>query len=123
DVATVVAAGVTVFEALKAHEELLGAGVHLRVIDAYCVQPIDAETMVQAGTATGSRLITVEDHYAAGGLGDAVSDAVAPHGITVTRLAVRAVPRSGKAVQLLDRFGISSKQIVAAVHAQLAPDA
>ena len=123
DVATVVAAGVTVFEALKAHEELLGAGVHLRVIDAYCVQPIDAETMVRAGTATGSRLITVEDHYAAGGLGDAVSDAVAPDGITVTRLAVRAVPRSGKGAQLLDRFGISSKQIVAAVRAQIAPDA
>jgi len=123
DVATVVAAGVTVFEALKAHEELLGAGVHLGVIDAYCVQPIDAETIVRAGTATGSRLITVEDHYAAGGLGDAVSDAVAPHGIIVTRLAVRAVPRSGTGAQLLDRFGISSKQIVAAVRAQIAPDA
>ncbi len=122
DVATVVAAGVTVFEALKAHEELLGAGLHVRVIDAYCVQPIDAETMVRSGTATDSRLITVEDHYAAGGLGDAVSDAVAPHGITVTRLAVRAVPRSGKSAQLLDRFGISSKQIVAAVRAQIATD-
>ena len=119
DVATVVAAGVTVFEALEAHEALLVAGLHVRVIDAYSVQPIDAETMVRAGTATGFRLITVEDHYAAGGLGDAVSDAVAPHGITVTRLAVRAVPRSGKASQLLDRFGISSKQIVAAVHAQI----
>ena len=76
--------------------------------------------MVRAGEATGSRLITVEDHYAAGGLGDAVSDAVASHGITVTRLAVRAVPRSGKGDQLLDRFGISSTQIVAAVQAQVA---
>jgi len=119
DVATVVAAGVTVFEALAAHDALLKVGVHLRVIDAYSVQPIDAEAMVQAGEATGSRLITVEDHYAAGGLGDAVSDAVASHGITVTRLAVRAVPRSGKGDQLLDRFGISSTQIVAAVQAQV----
>jgi len=119
DVATVVAAGVTVFEALAAHDALLKVGVHLRVIDAYSVQPIDAEAMVQAGEATGSRLITVEDHYAAGGLGDAVSDAVASHGITVTRLAVRAVPRSGKCDQLLDRFGISSTQIVAAVQAQV----
>ena len=120
DVATVVAAGVTVFEALAAHDELLRDGIHLRVIDAYSVQPIDAEAMVRAGEATGGRLITVEDHYAAGGLGDAVSDAVAPHGITVTRLAVRAVPRSGNADQLLDRFGISAKQIVAAAHAQTA---
>jgi transketolase len=120
DVATVVAAGVTVFEALAAHDELLRDGIHLRVVDAYSVQPIDAETMVRAGEATGARLITVEDHYAAGGLGDAVSDVVAPHGITVTRLAVRAVPRSGNADQLLDRFGISAKQIVAAVRAQTA---
>ncbi len=120
DVATVVAAGVTVFEALAAHDALLKVGIHLRVIDAYSVQPIDGETMVRAGEATGSRLITVEDHYAAGGLGDAVSDAVASHGITVTRLAVRAVPRSGKGDQLLDRFGISSTQIVAAVQAQVA---
>lgn len=120
DVATVVAAGVTVFEALAAHDALLEVGVHVRVIDAYSVQPIDGETMVRAGEATGNRLITVEDHYAAGGLGDAVSDAVASHGITVTRLAVRAVPRSGKGDQLLDRFGISSTQIVAAVQAQVA---
>ena len=120
DTATVIAAGVTVFEALAAHDSLLRDGIHLRVIDAYSVQPIDAETMVRAGEATGGRLMTVEDHYAAGGLGDAVSDAVAPHGITVTRLAVRAVPRSGDAKQLLDRFGISAKQIVAAVRAQTA---
>ena len=80
DVATVVAAGVTVFEALAAHDELRRSGMHLRVIDAYCVQPIDVDALVRAGQATGRRLVTVEDHYAAGGLGDAVSDAVAAHG-------------------------------------------
>ena len=119
DAATVVAAGVTVFEALKAHDELQRSGLHLRVIDAYSVQPIDVDTLVRAGEATGHRLITVEDHYAAGGLGDAVSDAVAAHGISVRRLAVREVPRSGKPADLLDRFGISSRQIVAAVTAQI----
>jgi transketolase len=119
DIATVVAAGVTVFEALAAYEELRLAGIHLRVIDAYSVQPIDVDTLVRAGQVTGCRLITVEDHYAAGGLGDAVSDAVAAYRITVQRLAVRAVPRSGKSTDLLDRFGISSRHIVAAVTAQV----
>ena len=123
DVATVVAAGVTVFEALAAYDELRRSGVNLRVIDAYSIQPIDADTLVLAGRVTSHRLITVEDHYAAGGLGDAVSDAVAPHGITVQRLAVREVPRSGQSDELLYRFGISSTQIVAAVTAQLAPQA
>ena len=117
DAATVVAAGVTVFEALAACEPLAEAGVRIRVIDAYSLQPIDAGALVAAARETGDRLITVEDHYAAGGLGDAVSDAVAPLGIAVQRLAVRDVPRSGKPAELLDRFGISSRHIVAAVRA------
>ena len=117
DAATVVAAGVTVFEALAACETLAETGVRIRVIDAYSLQPIDADALVSAARATGDRLITVEDHYAAGGLGDAVSDAVSPHGIAVHRLAVRDVPRSGKPAELLDRFGISSRRIVAAVTA------
>ena len=123
DVATVVAAGVTVFEALSAYDELGRSGINLRVIDAYSVQPIDTDTLVLAGQVTNDRLITVEDHYAAGGLGDAVSDAVAPHGISVQRLAVREVPRSGQSDELLHRFGISSTQIVDAVTAQLASQA
>jgi transketolase len=123
DVATVVSAGVTVFEALSAYDELRRAGINLRVIDAYSVQPIDTDTLVLAGQVTGDRLITVEDHYAAGGLGDAVSDAVAPHGISVQRLAVREVPRSGQSDELLHRFGISSTQIVGAVTTQLASQA
>ena len=123
DVATVVAAGVTVFEALSAYDELRRSGINLRVIDAYSVQPIDTDTLVLAGQATSGRLITVEDHYAAGGLGDAVSDAVAPHGISVQRLAVREVPRSGQSDELLHRFGISSTQIVDAVTTQLASQA
>ena len=113
--ATVVAAGITVFEALTAYDHLQGEGISIRVIDAYSVQPIDKSTLVSAARATGGHLITVEDHYAPGGLGDAVSDAVASYGITVERLAVREVPRSGSSAELLDRFGISSHQIATAV--------
>ena len=117
DACTVVAAGVTVFEALAACDTLAEAGVRIRVVDAYSLQPIDADGLVAAARATGGRLVTVEDHYAAGGLGDAVSDAVASHGIAVHRLAVRDVPRSGKSAELLDRFGISARHVVAAVEA------
>jgi len=123
DVATVVTAGVTVFEALAAYERLRQEGIAVRVIDVYSVQPIDADTLVRSGLQTGHRLISVEDHYAAGGLGDAVSEAVADHGITVSRLAVREVPRSGKPAELLDRFGISAAHIVSAVQRQVAKTA
>jgi transketolase len=115
DSATVVAAGVTVFEALQAYDRLRQSGINVRIIDAYSIQPIDRATLVRAGRQTGNVLITVEDHYAAGGLGDAVAGAVAPDGITVHRLAVGEIPRSGKPEQLLDRFGISAAHIVQAV--------
>jgi len=119
DVATVVAAGVTVFEALGAYDQLQSEGISIRVIDAYSVQPVDTETLVSAGLQTGRQLITVEDHYAVGGLGDAVSEAVAHRGIIVTRLAVREIPRSGTTAELLERYGISSSHIIAAVHRQV----
>ena len=119
DVATVVAAGVTLFEALRAHDMLAAEGIPLRVIDAYSVQPVDRSTLVAAARRTGGRLITVEDHYAAGGLGDAVSEAVAAAGIVVERLAVRGIPRSGRPDELLERFGISASCIAAAVRRQV----
>src|SRR5690606_41624792 len=68
DVVTVVAAGVTVFEALKAYETLARDGIAIRVIDAYSIQPIDKAGLVAAGKATGGRILTVEDHYSTGGL-------------------------------------------------------
>src|SRR5206468_6045243 len=64
---------VTVFEALKAYDQLKAAGTAIRVIDLYSVAPVDAAALVRAGRATGGRLITVEDHYAGGGIGDAVA--------------------------------------------------
>ena len=117
DVATVIGAGVTVFEALKAHDELKSSGMPIRVIDLYSVSPIDRDGLVAAARATGGHLITVEDHYPVGGIGDAVAAAVADAGFTVHRLAVREIPRSGKPEELLDRFGISATHIVSAVRA------
>ena len=117
DVATVIGAGVTVFQALKAYDELEAGGTPIRVIDLYSVSPVDQAALVTAGRATLGRMITVEDHYAAGGIGDAVSAAVADAGLAVRRLAVREIPRSGKPDELLDRFGISARHIVAAVRA------
>jgi transketolase len=115
DVATVIGAGVTVFEALKAYDQLQAEGTRVRIVDLYSVAPIDRDGLVAAARATGGRLVTVEDHYAAGGIGDAVAEAVAAAGFTVHRLAVREIPRSGKPEELLDRYGISAKHIVDAV--------
>jgi transketolase len=117
DVATVIGAGVTVFEALKAYDQLKAAGVAIRVIDLYSLSPIDRDGLVKAGRATGGRLITVEDHYPVGGVGDAVAEAVADAGLSVHRLAVREIARSGKPDELLDYYGISSRHIVDAVRA------
>jgi transketolase len=115
DGVTIVGAGITVFEALKAYDRLKSEGTSVRVIDLYSVAPVDGEGLIAAGRATAGRMITVEDHYAAGGIGDAVAEAVAGAGITVHRLAVREIPRSGKPEELLERFGISATHIVEAV--------
>ena len=115
DVVSVIGAGVTLFEALKAHDELKAQGINIRVIDLYSVQPVDAAALIRCARATKGRLITVEDHYAAGGIGDAVAEAVAPEGFTVRRLAVSEIPRSGAPAELLDQYGISARHIVAAV--------
>jgi transketolase len=115
DVATVVAAGVTVHEALKAADALQKSGINIRVIDLYSVQPVDAATLTAAAQATDGIVVTVEDHYAAGGIGDAVSEALVPAGAVVRRLAVREIPRSGQPDELMDRYGISAGHIADAV--------
>jgi transketolase len=114
DVLTVVAAGVTLFEALKAYDQLKGAGISVRVIDLYSIAPIDRTTLLDSARATKGRLLTVEDHYAHGGLGDAVLDAVGTEGMKVHKLAVRAIPHSGKPDELVDHFGIGARSIVEA---------
>jgi len=112
DQLTVVAAGVTLHEALSAHETLKAIGANVRVIDAYSVKPIDTKGIISAASQTRQRVLVVEDHYYDGGLGDAVLNAVATHGVQVHKLAVTEVPRSGKPEELLDAYGISAQRIV-----------
>jgi transketolase len=114
DTLTIVAAGVTLFEALKAHDQLKTAGIFVRVIDLYSIVPIDRATLIDSARATQGRILTVEDHYAHGGLGDAVLSAVGSEGIRVHKLAVRSIPHSGKPEELVDHFGIGARTIVEA---------
>ena len=114
---TVIAAGVTLYEALQACDQLQSKGISIRVIDLYCVKPLDVAALAENVRATGGRLITVEDHYSEGGLGEAVIAALSVAGVPLTavrRLAVDRVPHSGPPKELLDAFGISARQIVAA---------
>ena len=114
DALTIVAAGITLFEALKAYDHLKAAGISVRVIDLYSIVPIDRTTLLESARSTKDRILTVEDHYAHGGLGDAVLDAVATEGIKVHKLAVRAIPHSGKPDELVDHYGIGARSIVEA---------
>jgi transketolase len=115
DEVTVVAAGITVHEAMKAAETLGGEGTAVRVVDCYSVKPIDAETLRSLGTP----IVTVEDHWAEGGLGEAVLSALADQDERpqVTALAVRELPRSGKPAELLAAAGIDAEAIAAAARA------
>lgn len=111
DVVTVVGAGITLYEALKAYEELKSEGINIRVIDLYCVKPVDVETLKKAASETGA-IITVEDHFAEGGIGEAVSSALAAEDVKIYSLAVRKMPRSGEPDELMQFEEISAKAIV-----------
>jgi transketolase len=115
DKATIVSSGVTLFEALAAYDQLKAEGISVRVIDLFSVKPVDETTLRKAGSETNNLIITVEDHAAWGGIGDAVASAVSPAGIRVHQLAVREVPRSGKPEELLAAYGIDRS----AVHAMV----
>ena len=112
DTVTIVAAGIALHEALKAHEILAKEGIAVRIIDLYSVKPIDKEALQKAASETNNTLITVEDHYPEGGLGDAVLEAVATEEVSVHKLAVTGVPRSGKPEELLEYHGISTDAII-----------
>jgi transketolase len=115
DKALIVAAGVTVFEALAAYDQLQREDISVRVIDLFSVRPIDREELTASARDTGGIVITVEDHYQHGGLGDAVLSALAQEHIRAQKLAVNEIPRSGKPKELIERFGISARHIVEAV--------
>jgi transketolase len=122
DRATIVSAGVTLFEALKAADALAGGNTNVRVIDAYSIKPIDAETMCAAAADTGL-LVTVEDHWIEGGLGDAVLEAISARGRElrgrVLKLGVTGMAGSGTPEELRDWAGISAAKIARAIRAAL----
>ena len=113
DQIALVAAGITVHEALEAAEALEAEGVRARVIDCYSIKPIDAETLRDAARATGGRIITVEDHWSEGGLGDAVLEAFAEteECPRIVKVAVRKMPGSGPSKELLKDVGIDASAI------------
>jgi transketolase len=115
DQVCIVAAGITVFEALKAHEQLLKENISIRVIDCYSVKPLPVKDLLAAAQACGNRMVTVEDHYPEGGLGEAVCAALIGNSIKITCLAVKKLPRSGKSEQLLAYEDIDAAAIAAAV--------
>ena len=113
DVLSVVAAGITVIEALKAYEELKKQDINIRIIDCYSIKPIDVKTLKQSLKETKEKIIiTVEDHFEHGGLGDFVLSAVSDTGCKVKKIAVTKISSSGKPEELIDDAGISSRHIV-----------
>jgi transketolase len=117
DKVTVVAAGVTLFEALKAADILKAEGIGITVIDAYSVKPLAKDVIRQAAQKTRNVVLTVEDHYPEGGLGDAVAGELSADGIKVHKLAVFELPRSGKPEELVAKYGIDANAIVQKVKA------
>jgi len=120
DEVTIVAAGITVHEALKAYEQLKSQRIMARVIDAYSVKPIDEETLMLAADEAGNKIVVVEDHWPEGGLGDAVLDAFSMRNgpiPEVVKLAVQSMPGSGTPDELMEEAGINAYHIVQAVRA------
>jgi transketolase len=119
DVVTIVSGGVTLHEAIKAANKLKESGKNVRIVDLFTVKPIDWQTIVDAAKQTHNRVITVEDHYAEGGIGEAVASALLTHApnvsFNVKKLCVKSIPMSGQPDELLERFEIDSKAIVKAV--------
>jgi transketolase len=115
DEITLIGCGITVHEALEAADSLEESGIRARVIDCYSLKPIDAGALADAAEATG-RIISAEDHWPEGGLGEAVLSSLAESGAhaQVVRLAVTEMPRSGKPEELLGVAGIDAGGIAAA---------
>ena len=117
DAVALIGAGVTLHACLAAAENLAADGIHARVIDLYSVKPIDTETLLAAAAVTNGCLVVAEDHHPEGGLGSAVTEALldaGPQTLRVTHLAVRDMPGSGTAEDLMAAAGIDAKHIEAA---------
>ena len=114
DDVTVIGAGITLHEALKAADALADEGVSVRVVDLYSVKPVDVDTLREAAEATQGRIVVAEDHWPEGGLGEAVLSAFAGEELRFTHLAVPEMPGSGKPAELLATAGIDAEHIAAA---------
>jgi transketolase len=110
DCLAVIAGGITLYEALKAYEELLDEGISIKIVDIFCIKPIDSGLLKKV-SFTVDALITVEDHYGSGGMGEAVSG-IEGLACPVYRMAVGKIPRSGKPEELLEYEEISKKAII-----------
>ena len=120
DAVTLIGAGVTLHECLRAADQLALDGIHARVIDLYSIKPIDADTLVEAADATGGRVVVAEDHHPEGGLGSAVVAALLNAGVQQLRLAhlsVSELPGSGTTAELLAAAGIDATHIASAAAA------
>jgi len=110
--ACVIGAGVTLYEALKAHDVLSGEGIKISVIDLYSVKPLDTDTILEVAKKSGNKVVTVEDHYEAGGIGEAIKGALVNENIQVESLFVPDVSRSGKPDELMAHAKIDSNSII-----------
>ena len=118
DRATVIGAGVTLHEALAAYDVLQKEGISIRVVDLYSVKPLDEDTLIEAARETRF-IVTVEDHYPAGGIGEAVKSALSESPAPVYALCATRIPRSGKPEELLDYEGISANAIADVVREKM----
>ncbi|XP_065583682.1 transketolase-like protein 1 [Artemia franciscana] len=117
DKVVLIGAGITMHEGLKATDTLATNGIHVCVIDPFTITPLDADTIRSHALRGGGKILTVEDHYPEGGIGESVACALSTDAnIIVKRLAVNEVPRSGPPEVLLEKYGISSNCIVKAVY-------
>lgn len=120
DKCLLVGAGITLHECLKAYETLKAEGLNVRIFDPFCLKPIDAQGILENARACGGKIVTVEDHYPEGGLGEAVCGVTAmTPGVCVKRLAVTGLPRSGPPADLIEMFGISANHVYNAVREML----
>lgn len=115
DKACIATAGMTVYEALAAYEQLKSKGVSVSIVDLYSIKPLDTSTLLSLAATSGNTIITVEDHYPQGGLGEAVVSELRNTGITIVSLAVEKLPRSGQPEELMRFEEIDAQAIVRTV--------
>lgn len=118
DKLTIIAAGITLHNAMTASKHLKKDGIHVRIIDAYSIKPLDKNGINSAIKETNNLAMVVEDHYEAGGLGEAVMSILEP-GVILKHLCIKDIPRSGAPDELMEKYGIGPKAIEKAVRKQL----